>query len=150
MTLMQPEPGERAAFSAWRSILEVHSALTRRLDAALQDRVDIPLAWYDVLVHVHEAPTGRIRLRSLEERVLMTQSTLSRVATRMQVAGLLTRRVPADDRRAVEVRLTAAGTRRLQRAREVAIAELRQTIVTALSEDEAHQLLRLLEKVRRR
>ena len=146
----EPEPHERVAFAAWRSLLEVHASLTRRLDAALQDRAGLPLGWYDVLVHVDEAPSGRIRLRELEQRVLVSQSTVSRLAARMEAAKLLARETPQDDRRSVEVHLTAAGLRCLRRARAVAIDEIRQGFVHALTENEAATLLRTLSGIRRR
>jgi DNA-binding MarR family transcriptional regulator len=131
-------------------LLEVHASLTRRLDAALQDRAGVPLGWYDVLVHVDEAPSGRIRLRELEQRVLVSQSTVSRLAVRMEAAGLLARETPDEDRRAVEVHLTAAGMRRLREARAVAIGEVRAAFVESISADDAVQLLRTLAGVRRR
>jgi DNA-binding MarR family transcriptional regulator len=138
------------AFAAWRSLLEVHARLSRRLDAALQRRAGVPLGWYDVLVHVDEAPSGRIRLRELEQRVLVSQSTVSRLAVRMEAAGLLAREKPRDDRRAVELHLTAAGASRLRAARQVAIVEIRESFVHSISADDATQLLRTLSGIRRR
>ena len=146
--LPHPAPAERVAFLAWRRFLEVHACVTRRLDAALQSRAGIALGWYDVLVHVDEAPSRRIRLRELEQSVLVSQSTVSRLAVRMERAGLLTRTTPADDRRSVEVRLTSAGTRLLRRARGVAIQEIRGGFAQGLTSDDAQELLRMLSGIR--
>jgi DNA-binding MarR family transcriptional regulator len=146
---MEPESDERVPFAAWRSLLEVHASITRRLDAALQAKAGVSLGWYDVLVHVAEAPSGRIRLRELEQRVLVSQSTVSRHAARMEAAGLLIRATPPTDRRSVEVHLTEAGVARLRQARVVVIAELRQRFVQGLTAEDASHLLRTLAGVRR-
>ncbi len=140
-------PGEVAAFAAWRLFLQAHAALVTRLDAALQDRADLPLLWYDVLVHVGEAPGRRIRLRELQERVFFSQSTVSRLAARLEGCGLVERCVPDDDRRTVEVRLTADGARRLRAARAVAIEELRGHFVAALAPGDAERLRDILGRL---
>ena len=145
----QPEPHEYAAFTAWRMFLQVHTVLTQQLDRALQDRAGMPLSWYDILVHIGEAPHSRIRSRELEDRVFVSQSTVSRLAAKMEQAGLVTRTVPADDRRAVEIELTDAGGRSLRRARETAIEVIRRRFVTALHGDDAEHLLRILQTLRR-
>jgi DNA-binding MarR family transcriptional regulator len=146
---MAPERSERVSFAAWRSLLEVHAGITRRLDAALQAQAGVSLGWYDVLVHVDEAPAGRIRLRDLEQRVLVSQSTVSRHAARMEGAGLLVRTTPPDDRRSVEVHLTETGIARLGQARAVALAEIRRRFVAGLTDDDASHLLRTLTGIRR-
>lgn len=147
---VSPRPQERVPFAAWRAFLEVHAVLTRGLDTALQKEAGIPLTWYDVLVHVDEAAGGCIRLRELEERVLVHQSTVSRLAVRLEQAGLLVRTTPANDRRSVEVHLTAAGAHRLRQARAVAIQEIRRGFVAGLHDDDATQLLRILSSIRSR
>jgi DNA-binding MarR family transcriptional regulator len=144
----EPEPHEYAAFTAWRTFLRVHRVLTQQLDQALQDRAGMPLSWYDLLVHIDEAPHHRIRSRELEDRVLVSQSTVSRLAAKMEQAGLVTRTVPADDRRAVQIELTEAGRRSLRRARETAVEEIRRRFVSALHEDDAEHLLRILRMLR--
>jgi DNA-binding MarR family transcriptional regulator len=144
-----PDPRDHAAFTAWRAFLQVHAMLTRQLDQALRERAGIPLSWYDVLVHIDEAPHHRIRSRDLEDRVLVSQSTVSRLAAKLEGAGLVTRTVPADDRRAVQMELTDAGRRSLRRARETAAEEIRRRFVSALHDDDAEHLLRILRTLRR-
>lgn len=146
-TSPRPRPGELSAFAAWRALLQTHAALTRLADAALRERVGIPLGWYDMLVHIDEADDGRIRLHELEKRVFISQSTVSRMATRMECAGLLCRSVPSDDRRSVEVRLTTAGTRQLAKARAVAIDVIRSSFAAELGSTDSRQLLRILSRI---
>jgi DNA-binding MarR family transcriptional regulator len=52
----------------------------------------LPLEWFDVLVHLADLPGMRARQKELRDRVLLSESDLSR---------LLARRRPAPGRRAV-------------------------------------------------
>ena len=57
---------ERAASSlAWRRVPAAHAAVTRRLEADLLAERSLPLASYDVLVQLVEAPDRRLRMTDL-------------------------------------------------------------------------------------
>jgi DNA-binding MarR family transcriptional regulator len=135
---------ERAAFDAWGLLLRVHATLVAGLDAALRERAGITLSAYDLLVHVAAAPDRRIRMHDLERRVLFSQSTVSRLAARLEREGLIERSVAEGDRRALEVRLTSAGARAFATARGVAMAYLREHFVGALEPGQDEQLRRIL------
>ena len=49
-------------FSMWRSFIEAYSSVMRTLEQAMQDEHGVPLTWFDVLLHLEEAPEGRLRL----------------------------------------------------------------------------------------
>lgn len=138
------QPHERAAFDAWRLFLRAHATLVTGLDAALRTGADLPLSAYDLLAHVAAAPDRRIRMHDLEERVLFSQSTVSRLAARLERDGLLERVVAQDDRRALEVRLTGAGARAFARSRGVAVRYLRENFVGRLAPGQDEHLLELL------
>ena len=142
--------GERTAFDAWGLLLRVHATLTGGLDAALREGAGTTLSAYDLLVHVAASPDRRIRLHDLEQRVLFSQSTVSRLAARLEREGLLERTVAEGDRRALEVRLTGAGARAFAEARAVAAAYLREHFVAALGPGQDEQLRRILERVAER
>ena len=146
----QPAADEQAAFSAWGAFLAAHAAVTARLDAALQERVGISLGWYDVLVHVAAAPERRLRLRDLDQQVLISQPTVSRLAARMAAVGLLSRSTPEDDHRGVQIALTGMGARRLRQARAVAIEVIRDTFAAALTDEAAVRLHAQMIEIHRR
>jgi len=78
-------------------------------------------------------------LTTLEHYVLAPQSTLSRTADRLVARGLIERRADEGDRRAVKVRLTAAGKDVAKRL--IKAAETFQTEdLTHLSETEVRRL----------
>ncbi len=126
------QPHEQAAFEAWSLLLRAHARLVAGLDAALREHAGLTLSAYDVLVHVAGAPDRRIPMRDLEDRVLFSQSTISRLAARLEREGLLERVVADGDRRALVVRLTGAGASAFKRGRETAAQYLREHFVTAL------------------
>src|SRR5919199_1123428 len=105
------QPHEQAAFEAWALLLRAHATLSGGLDAALREQAAMTLGAYDLLAHVASAPERRIRMHDLERKVLFSQSTVSRLASRLEREGLLERVVAEDDRRALVVRLTGAGAR---------------------------------------
>ena len=98
--------------AVWREFLEAHAIVVGALEAELDAERDLPLAWYDVLVSLAEAPERRLRMQDLAGRVLFSRSGLTRLLDRMVSAGLVRRERCDDDRRGTFAVLTAAGSRR--------------------------------------
>jgi DNA-binding MarR family transcriptional regulator len=78
------------------------------IDAELQADCGLSLRWYDVLVHLEDAPEG-LRMNELAGRILASKSGLTRVVDNMDKAGLVRRERPEDDRRTVLVFITPRG-----------------------------------------
>ena len=87
--------------TAWRTFLRAHATVVRRLEQELVAEHDLPLASYDVLVQLSEAPDRRLRMTELADAVLLSRSGLTRLADRLQV---LTERTPAVEDGAVPPR----------------------------------------------
>ncbi len=60
----------------WRSFLRAHACVVAELEAELGAEAGLPLAWYDVLLQLAEAPNRRLRMAELAERVLLSRSGL--------------------------------------------------------------------------
>lgn len=102
--------------TAWRTFLRAHATLLRRLEGELVREHELPLASYDVLVQLSEAPAGALRMTELAERVLLSRSGLTRLVDRLVRDGLVERRAcPADARGTLAV-LTEQGDARLRAA----------------------------------
>ena len=84
MSRRQPDP-ERLA--VWRAFLDAHASITQTLEHELLAERELPLTWYDVLLHLSEAG-GRLRMAELSERLLVNKSSLSRLCDRMEAAEL--------------------------------------------------------------
>jgi DNA-binding MarR family transcriptional regulator len=72
-------------------LLEAHAAVLEVLKVELQRECDLPLPWYDVLLHLSEAPDRRLRMQELASRLVITQGGVTRLVHRMQAAGLVMR-----------------------------------------------------------
>lgn len=93
---------------AWAVLLTAHATLIERVEAALAAAGLPALAWYDALWELEKAG-GRLRMRELARRVVLSKSNLSRLADRLEGAGLVERADAADDRRGYDLVLTRAG-----------------------------------------
>src|SRR5881396_1829009 len=90
-------PGRRG-LEAWRSLLQAHATLMRRLDTDLVRETGLALADFDVLAQL-AAAHGELRMAELAARALISRSGMSRRVTRLVNEGLVRRdRVGNDGR----------------------------------------------------
>jgi DNA-binding MarR family transcriptional regulator len=134
----------------WRSFLRAHAALSRRLEADLIAAHDMPLATYDVLVQLVEAPQRRLRMTELAQLVLLSRSGLTRLVDRLEREGLV-RREPCDtDARGMFTVLTDAGYARLKEASPTHLRGVAEYALDRLDEEDlealASALARLLDE----
>jgi DNA-binding MarR family transcriptional regulator len=112
----RPNRLTQAQIASWRSFLRAHAAVTRKLEADLIAECNLPLAWYDVLVQLVEAPGHRLRMTDLAGAVLISRSGLTRLVDRLVADGLVRREPAVDDARGTFAVMTDAGYERLRRA----------------------------------
>lgn len=137
---------DAAQMTAWRTFLRAHAVVTRRLEAELVAEHDLPLASYDVLVQLSEAPDGRLRMTELADRVLLSRSGLTRLVDRLVRDGLVERQACAEDARGMLAVLTPAGLDRLRRAWPTHLRGV-AGYLDRLSSDEVQMLAALLVKL---
>jgi DNA-binding MarR family transcriptional regulator len=129
---------------AWRQFLRAHALVTRRLEADLLAEQRLPLASYDVLVQLVEAPDRRLRMSQLAERVLLSRSGLTRLVDRLEREGLVRREACDSDARGLFTVLTPEGLDRLRAASPVHLRGVASYAVGRLRPDEAEELAALL------
>lgn len=100
----------------WRELLARHADLTCALDRALQAGHSLGMSEYEVLERLAELPDHSAKVATIAKSVHLSQSALSRVIGRLETAGLVERHMCAEDRRAVNVRLTDEGLARQSEA----------------------------------
>jgi len=146
-------PGSKGArvsaeqLAVWRRFLEAHAVVVGALEAELAEARDLPLAWYDVLVSLHEAPDRRLRMQDLASRVLFSRSGLTRLVDRMVDAGYVTREPCTDDRRGTFAVLTAAGAECLRASSGVHLRGVRDHFVRHLDAADVAALSVALGKI---
>lgn len=104
---------------AWANFLRFHATVTDILEEELRRDGGMPLTWYDVLIQLHNAPDGQLRMQELASAVVLSKSGLTRLVDRLERAGLVERRSCPSDRRGTFAELTAAGRKRLDQAMPV-------------------------------
>lgn len=140
----RPNP---TALASWRVFLRAHAVITRRLEAELLEEHDLPLASYDVLVQLVDAPGRRLRMTELASAVLLSRSGLSRLVDRLQREGLVMREPAPEDGRGMYAVLQPAGLERLRHAAPTHLRGVAEHMTGKFSNAELDALRALLERL---
>lgn len=131
---------------AWRLFFETALALIDVLDNNFEHDSGFPVQWYDVLVHIEDAPEG-LRMNDIAGRILYSKSGLTRVVDRMEKEGLVRRVVPENDRRSIFVVQTDKGREAMTRARRQHHDWIAEHFSRPLADTDIKALTRALEKL---
>ncbi|WP_245679411.1 MarR family winged helix-turn-helix transcriptional regulator [Actinomadura hibisca] len=140
-------PVTTAELTVWRTLLRAQVRISRRLQADLLADHDLALGSYDVLVHLGEAPEGRLRMNDLADRVLLSRSGLTRLVDRLQREGLVVRESCSSDARGLYAVLTPAGRSRLVAATPTYQRGVREYVLSRLDEQDLRQFGAILDKL---
>lgn len=147
MSAKTAESPVRLAAETWESLFRAQVAVMRRLQAAPAFKA-LPLNEYDVLFTLSRCPTGWLRQNELNDHVLLSQSSLSRLVERLEKRGLVERMPSPDDGRGVLIRLTGTGWDLQKQIGREHVRDIASLVAPALTAAEQHELLRLTEKLR--
>ena len=136
--------GDRKA--AWEGFVHAQARMMQKLGRELDDAGKIPLDTYDILVQLAENG-GRVRLRDLVNKVVLSQPGLSRKVARLEEEGLLERLPDPNDGRGVLVRMTRAGRAALRTAAVVHIAGIEREFTSRITDDEAATLTAVFNRL---
>ncbi len=126
--------GDRKA--AWRAFLHAHARMVTRLSADLDEANLVSLGSYDVLVQLSEN-NGKLRLKELVNRVVLSQPGLSRRVAKMEAERLVERLNDPADGRGVIVHITRTGRAALRKASVAHIAGIEREFTSQISDHEA-------------
>jgi DNA-binding MarR family transcriptional regulator len=147
MPAKSTESPVRLAAETWESLFRAQVAVMRKLQAAPAFK-NIALNEYDVLFTLSRCPSGWLRLNELNDHVLLSQSSLSRLVERLEKRGYVERMPAPDDGRGVLVRLTEDGRELQKQIGREHVRDIADLVGPALSTAEQRELLRLTEKLR--
>ncbi|AYG05357.1 MarR family transcriptional regulator [Gryllotalpicola protaetiae] len=119
----------------------------RRLGADFPSE-EISFNEYDVLYTLSRAQGRRLRLRDLNQSILLTQPSVSRLIDRLATRGLVEKLPDARDARGTVIRLTDAGYDAFYRVAHVHGASIHRVVGDALESDELATLTALCNKLR--
>jgi DNA-binding MarR family transcriptional regulator len=147
MRRSKPSCDER--HTVWPLFIRTYSTLVEILEAELVHEKDLPLAWFEVLVHLQDRSDGRMQMNELADTVLLSKSGLTRLVDRMETAGLVRRTTSDSDRRIIYAELTARGRAQFSEAAPIAFAGVRRHFTANLTREELGALESALEKILR-
>jgi DNA-binding MarR family transcriptional regulator len=133
--------------SAWGGFLRTHAELTRTLDEELVQAHGLPLNSYEVLLHLARAPGGRLRMSDLADSVLLSRSGLTRLADRLEKAGLIQRQECSTDQRGLFAVITDEGRELYRRAGRTHLAGVRERFLRRLTPEERSVLSGVWERL---
>ena len=131
----------------WQSYLAVHRRIVEQLADEMLREHQLPLEWFDVLVHLADLPGMRARQKDLRDRVLLSESGVSRLLVRMEKAGLITRCTADEDRRGMEIAVTDDGRAALLAAIESHLQLVASLFTDRLTATDRAALSRVLPKL---
>jgi DNA-binding MarR family transcriptional regulator len=140
-------PSAREAAEAWESLFRAQVTVMRRL---LADDIwgDLSMREYDVLFTLALAPGETLRLRELNENILMAQSSLSRMVERLEKRGLVRRHPSPDDGRGVLVSLTPEGSETQKELGRRHVRSIAHYVGPALDAEDLDHLRQLADALR--
>lgn len=146
---MSDSAGVPLSVQAWVAFLTAHAQVVPLVGRELEASCGIPFPWFDVLHQLDRAPEGRLRMHELAAAVLLSKSGLTRIADRLEEAGLVARAAVPGDRRSLHVRLTPAGRRLVEETRPVVQRSVAAHFGRHLSDAELTTLRDALTRVSR-
>lgn len=137
----------RLAAETWESLFRAQVAVMRKLQAGPAFK-KVALNEYDVLFTLSRCPSGWLRLNELNDHVLLSQSSLSRLVERLEKRGLVARMAAPEDGRGVLLKLTDAGAELQKDIGREHVRDISGLLGPALTPAEQKELRRLTEKLR--
>lgn len=128
--------------------VEASGLLNRLLSKEMESRCEIPITWFEVLLRLGRTPEHRMRMVELAAQISFTDGGLSRLADRMERAGLIGRELDRTDRRGTLAVLTPAGADLLDRALAVHLDGIQRRVFDHLSDRDVVALERIMRKLR--
>lgn len=137
----------RLAAETWEALFRAQVAVMRKLQAGPAFKT-LAVNEYDVLFTLSRCPSGWLRLNELNDHVLLSQSSLSRLVERLEKRGLVERMPAPDDARGIRIQLTGPGWELQKQIGREHVRDIAALVAPALTAAEQQELRRLTEKLR--
>ena len=127
----------------WRKFVAAWGALLAAVDSQLQRDSGIPLAYYEILVQLSEAPGRALRMTQLAEASSSSKSRLSHAVARLEERGWVRRTDCPTDRRGQVAQLTDEGFTALSTAAPGHVEQVRRALFDSLSAAQLSELAQI-------
>ena len=124
----------------WRDFLTAWQWLFASVDGQLQRDAGIPLAYYEILVRLSEAPGRALRMTQLAAASASSKSRVSHAVARLEERGWVDRTDCPTDRRGQIAQLTDEGFAALSAAAPGHVEQVRRSLFDPLTPEQLRQL----------
>ena len=131
----------------WRTLAALHGLIESALERELGEAVGLSVVEYTVLDALDRQDGWHMRMQQLARATALSPSATTRLVTRLEDRGLLTRVLCADDRRGIYTELTPAGRDLYERARPIHDKTLERILQDAASRPELAPVVEALHGV---
>ncbi|WP_069743700.1 MarR family winged helix-turn-helix transcriptional regulator [Streptomyces sp. EN23] len=145
------DPALTAIAQSWCTLSLLHGKIEARIERALQAGHGLSAREYsllDVLSRQHNGVGGHLQMKQVADAVVLSQSATTRLVTRLEDRGLLTRYLCDTDRRGIYTDVTEAGLTLLKDARPTNDIALRAALDEAAENPELAPLVRAVEELK--
>jgi DNA-binding MarR family transcriptional regulator len=145
------DPALTALSQGWCALSLLHGRIESHIERALEAEHGLSMREYsllDVLSRQHSGPGGHLQMKQVADAVVLSQSATTRLVTRLEDRGLLTRYLCTTDRRGIYTDVTDAGMKLLEEARPTNDGALREALDEAAKNPELAPLVRVVEGLR--
>ncbi len=132
---------------AWARFVTAHALLVERVEAALVEANLPSLDWYDLLWVLESAEHGRLRMADLAEKAVVSRSNVTRLADRLEEAGLVIRMSCPQDGRSTYCVITDKGRAMRARMWGVYRKQIERLFGQHLAAREAEQIATVFERI---
>ncbi|MET9337469.1 MarR family transcriptional regulator [Nonomuraea sp. NPDC003804] len=132
---------------SWCTLSALHNRIDAHIERALQTAHDLSVREYSALVLLsaqHPGEGGHLMMNQLADAIGLSQSATTRLVTRLEDRGLLSRYLCATDRRGIYTDVTPAGLDLLAKAQPTNDAALAEALAEAERQPELAPLVAAL------
>lgn len=125
----------------WRTLTALHALIESELERDLNASAELSVVEYTVLDALSRQDGWHMRMQQLARAAALSPSATTRLVTRLEDRGLLTRILCDDDRRGIYTELTPAGRSLYEQARPVHDDALQRALAEAAERPELSSLV---------
>ncbi|MGI5154224.1 MarR family winged helix-turn-helix transcriptional regulator [Microbispora sp. CA-102843] len=144
------DPALTALAQGWCALSLLHEKIEAHIERALQTKHSLSVREYSLLETLsrqHDGPGGHLQMKQVADAVVLSQSATTRLVTRLEERGLLTRYLCPTDRRGIYTDVSPAGLALLAEARPTNDTALREALDQAAQNPRLAPLVEAVESL---
>lgn len=145
--MTQPEDLNAQEWASWLALASIVTTVPAVLSAQLERDEDLSLPEFLALSMLSGIDSQHARMSELAVTASLSPSHMSRIVSRLESEGFVSRSMDPEDRRAVIVSLTGLGQAKLDTARPAHTRMLRSLLFDRLSSDQLAALVGIAESI---